>query len=190
MVNKDIIVIDIETKNTFEDVGGRMNLEKLDASLACIYSYNHDTYAPFRENEWHKLAPILQNARLIIGFSISRFDLPVMKKYFPFNLMALSRYDILDEIELVYGNRISLDILAKTNLGTQKTGHGLDAITYYRSGDWRSLIEYCTQDVKITKDLYDLIKKQGFLNIPKRYTGELVKVPLSVKEVELPATLF
>lgn len=187
---KDILVIDIETKNTFEDVGGRDNLEKLDASLACVYSYNHNTYAPFREGEWAKLAPILQNAQLIIGFSISRFDLPVMKKYMPFNIMALPRYDILDEIELAYGNRISLDILAKTNLGTQKTGHGLDAIKYYKENDWKSLIEYCTMDVKITKDLYDLIKKQGFLNIPKRYTSELVKVPLSIKEVELPASLF
>ena len=113
-----------------------------------------------------------------------------MKKYMPFNVMALPRLDILDEIELAYGSRISLDMLAKTNLGTQKTSHGLEAIEFYKRGEWDKLIEYCTHDVRITKQLYDLIQKQKFINIPKRYTNELVKVPLNFKELELPATLF
>ena len=187
---KDKIVFDVETKNSFEDVGGRDNLEKLEASVVVVYSYNQDTYASYREGEWDKLAPIFQNAGLVIGFAISRFDLPVMKKYMPFNVMALPRLDILDEIELAYGSRISLDMLAKTNLGTQKTSHGLEAIEFYKRGEWDKLIEYCTHDVRITKQLYDLIQKQKFINIPKRYTNELVKVPLHFKELELPATLF
>ena len=187
---KDKIVFDVETKNSFEDVGGRDNLEKLEVSVVCVYSYNHDTYASYREGEWDKLAPVFQNAGLVIGFAISRFDLPVMKKYMPFNVMALPRLDILDEIELAYGSRISLDMLAKTNLGTQKTSHGLEAIEFYKRGEWDKLIEYCTHDVRITKQLYDLIQKQKFINIPKRYTNELIKVPLNFKELELPATLF
>src|SRR3989344_796908 len=187
---KDKIVFDVETKNSFEDVGGRDNLEKLEVSVVCVYSYNHDTYASYREGEWDKLAPVFQNAGLVIGFAISRFDLPVMKKYMPFNVMALPRLDILDEIELAYGSRISLDMLAKTNLGTQKTSHGLEAIEFYKRGEWGKLIEYCTHDVRITKQLYDLIQKQKFINIPKRYTNELIKVPLNFKELELPATLF
>lgn len=187
---KDKIVIDIETKNSFDDVGGREHLEKLDASVVCVYSYNHDTYTSFRDNEFEKLAPVLQNARLIIGFAITRFDLPVMKKYMPFNLIAIPRCDILEEIEVAYGNRVSLDILAKTNLGTQKTSHGLEAIEFYKQGEWDKLIEYCIQDVRITKNLYDLVQKQGYLHIPKRWTNEIVKVPLNIKEMEIPATLF
>lgn len=187
---KDKLVIDIETKNAFEDVGGREHLEKLDASVVCVYSYNHNTYTPFREGEWDALAPVLQNARLIIGFAITRFDLPILKKYMPFNIMALARYDLLDEIEIAYGSRVSLDVLAQTNLGTQKTSHGLQAIEFYKQGDWKSLIDYCTQDVRITKDLYDLVKKQGHITIPRRYSNELVKVPLTIKEIEIPATLF
>ena len=64
------------------------------------------------------------------------------------------------------------------------------AIEFYKQGDWDRLIEYCTHDVRITKQLYDLIRKQGFINIPKRYTNELIKVPLNLKEIEIPATLF
>jgi DEAD/DEAH box helicase domain-containing protein len=187
---KDKIVIDIETKNTFEDVGGRDNLERLDVSLAVVYSYTQDRFIPFRDTELHRLGPMLQNARLVIGFATHRFDLPVLQKYVPFNIMALPRLDILEEIEAAYGSRISLDILAKANLGTQKTSHGLQAIEFYKNGEWDKLIEYCEQDVRITKQLYDLIQKQGFINIPKRWTNEIIKVPLNFKEAELPATLF
>ena len=187
---KDKLVIDIETKNAFADVGGHQFVEKLDASLVGVYSYNQNQYLHFKEGEWNKLAPLLQNAGLIIGFSINRFDLPVLKKYFNFNLMSIPRLDLLDEVEMNYGQRVSLDVLAKANLGIGKTHHGLEAIEFYKNGDWQSLIDYCLHDVRITKDLYELVKSKGHILIPKKYSEEIVKVPIAIKELELPATLF
>lgn len=189
-MNKDILVIDIETKNTFDDVGGQENVQKLDASFIGVYSYHQDKYFSFFEHQFEALAPLLQNAGLIIGFSINRFDLPVLAKYFNFNLMALSRLDLLEEVELAYGSRVSLDILAQTNLGVGKTHHGLDAIRFYQEGNLKELEAYCLQDVKVTKELYEFVKKQRHLMIPRKYSGELVKVPINLKEVSLPATLF
>ena len=187
---KDKLVLDIETKNAFADVGGHQYVEKLDASLVGVYSYNQNKYLAFRDTEMDKLAPLLQNAHLIIGFSINRFDLPVLKKYFNFNLMSIPRLDLLEEIEMNYGSRIGLDLLAKTNLGIGKTSHGLEAIEFYKNGDWETLTEYCLNDVKITKDLYEFVKKNGHVMIPKRHTEELVKVSINIREIELPATLF
>jgi DEAD/DEAH box helicase domain-containing protein len=189
-MSKDKLVIDIETKNTFNDVGGRDNVDKLEASLAVVYSYKDNDYLVFKEHEWGELAPVLQNAGLIIGFAINRFDLPVMKKYFNFNVMSLPKLDLLEEIEIAYGQRIGLDVLAKANLNIGKTGHGLDAINYYQNGDWPALIEYCKQDVKITKELYEHIKKNGYVLIPKKDSDEILKVPVLISEMETPATLF
>jgi DEAD/DEAH box helicase domain-containing protein len=187
---KDKLVLDIETKDTFADVNGHQNVEKLNASLVGLYSYNENRYLSFRENEWEKLAPILQNASLIIGFSINSFDLPILKKYFNFNVMSLARFDLLEEVEISYGQRVGLDVLARANLGIGKTHHGLDAIEFYKNGDWQSLTDYCLHDVRITKDLYELVKKRGYILIPKKYSEEIVKVPINIREVELPATLF
>ncbi|MEK7114804.1 MAG: ribonuclease H-like domain-containing protein [Patescibacteria group bacterium] len=187
---KDKIVIDIETKNTFADVGGQEFIHKLEASFVGVYSYNQDKYLSFKEGEWDKLAPILQNASMIVGFSINRFDLPVLAKYFNFNLMAFPRLDLLEEVEMAYGNRVGLDILAQTNLGIGKTHHGLDAIRFYQEGNWAELESYCLQDVKVTKDLYEFVKKNNFLHIPRRYSGELIKVSINLREISMPATLF
>ena len=188
---RDKIVIDIETKNTFFDVGGKENLKDLDASLVCIYSYNKGDFLLFREDKLHNLGPILQDAGLVIGFSINRFDLPVLDKYFSFNLLSLPTLDILEEIENSYGKRISLDILAKTNLGVGKTNHGLDAIKFYNAGDWESLEKYCMQDVLITRDLYELAKKQSYLMVPERWSDNLIKVNLNLKDdIKESNTLF
>ncbi|MBI2013393.1 MAG: ribonuclease H-like domain-containing protein [Candidatus Colwellbacteria bacterium] len=173
---KDKLVIDIETSNTFDDVGGKHNLEKLSVSLVGVYSYNSDRFFAIREGNIESLADQFKNAGLIIGFSSNRFDLPVLKKHFNFDVMSLPSFDILEEIERTTGKRVSLDILARTNLGFGKTGHGLDAIKYYAMGDWEALEKYCLQDVKVTKDLYDLAERQGYLIVPERWGGNLKKV--------------
>ena len=190
---KDELVIDIETKNTFADVGGKANLRNLDASFVGVYSYLEDKMLSFREGHIGELEERLKNASRIIGFSITRFDVPVLEKYFSFNLKAVPCLDLLDEIEMTAGHRISLDLLAKANLGIGKTNHSLEAITFYQKGDWESLEKYCLNDVAITRDLYDLAKRQGYLVMPDRLTGDMVRVdfdPMRLACLEGFNTLF
>ncbi|MEK7192334.1 MAG: ribonuclease H-like domain-containing protein [Patescibacteria group bacterium] len=196
----DKIVIDIETKNTFADVGGQENIKDLQVSFVGLYSYNKDQYLSFYENELDKLGPILKNAGLVIGFSINRFDIPVLEKHCDFNIYALSRLDLLEEIEMALGHRISLDILAKTNLGIGKTHHSLEAIKLYKDGNLEELKNYCLNDVKITKDLYELAKKNGHLLVPSKTSPafakassgkpEILKARFNWREQILPSTLF
>ena len=187
----DKLVLDIETKNSFADVGGQSNINKLEVSFVGVYSYDQDKYLSFFENDLDKLGPLLQKAGMLIGFSMNRFDLPVLEKHCKFNLFALPRLDLLDEIELALGHRISLDILAKTNLGIGKThSTGLEAIRLYKEGKLDELEYYCLNDVKITKELYDLAKKQGHLMVPSRNSEEAEKAQFNWVEEVLPATLF
>jgi len=184
------LVIDIETSNSFADVGGHKNLAQLNTSFVGVYSYNKNEYLSFYEDGLEKLGPLLQKAGLVIGFALNRFDIPVLDKHFSFNLFALPRLDILEEIELSSGIRISLNILAKANLGIGKTGHGLEAITLYKEGRLQELRDYCLMDVRLTKELYDLVKRQGYLIIPDKITDEPQKIALSFKDAEMPSKLF
>lgn len=179
---KDKIVFDIETKNIFADVGGEQFIEKLDVSVVGAYSYLNNAYYCFEEHEFDELSRMLQHAGLVIGFSSKRFDVPVLNKYFKFNLAAVPHYDILEEIEKSFGRRISLDLLGEANLGMKKSGHGLDAVTWWRNGEIEKLKEYCKQDVRITKEIFDLIKERGYLWIPQRNLPEMKKVELVYKE--------
>lgn len=169
------IVIDIETKNTFFDVG-KENTDALEVSVVCIYSYAQDKYFSFDEHHLAEAGEMIKNSGAIIGFCINRFDLPVLKKHYDFDLLSIPRIDLFEEIESRLGKRISLNLLAKHNLGVEKSRSNLEAPVLYKDGKMDELIEYCINDVKITKDLYELARKQGYLFVPDKLTGELHKV--------------
>jgi len=181
----DKIVFDIETKNTFQDVGGQANVKLLDVSFVGAYSYNQDKYLSFFEQDLEQLDELFRTAGVIIGFGLTRFDIPVLDKYLKLNLYSVPHIDILDAIEMATGKRISLNLLAQTNVGLEKTADGLKAIEFYKNGQLKELEEYCLQDVRVTKEVYDLAVKQGYLLVPDKFTGVKTKVPLSFDEGDL-----
>lgn len=182
----DKLVFDIETKNSFADVGGQANIRDLQASVVGVYSYNDDAYHCFSEDEFDALGKLFQRAYLLIGFSSKRFDIPVLEKYFSFNLTRIPHYDILEELEKSFGKRVGLGVLAEANVGAGKTAKGMDAIDFWRNGEIEKLKSYCLQDVKITKEVYEKIKSQGYLWVPDRASVNLAKVPFPYTEVAPP----
>ncbi|HUC31655.1 MAG TPA: ribonuclease H-like domain-containing protein [Candidatus Paceibacterota bacterium] len=178
----DTLVFDIETQNFFTDPDvGWDNYAALKISVVAVYSYLEDRYYCYEEHEMDKLAELFNDARRIVGFSMNRYDIPVLNNYFQRlkngpRLWEMERVDLLEEIEMATGSRVSLDRLAGANLGVGKTHHGSEAIALYRDGKMEELKEYCVNDVKLTKELYDLYRKQNFLLMPSKKTGEIIKV--------------
>ncbi|RJQ35685.1 hypothetical protein C4566_00115 [Candidatus Parcubacteria bacterium] len=163
-MEKDIIVLDLETKKTFDEVGGQQNRHLLGVSLVGIYSYNRDQYRGFREEEFPELLEILKNVGLVIGFNSKPFDFPVLQPYYQdFDLKTIPHLDILEEVVFALGHRLKLESVAQSTLGYGKSGSGLDAIMYYRNNDWESLSKYCLDDVKVTKEVYDYGKEHGHI---------------------------
>jgi DEAD/DEAH box helicase domain-containing protein len=181
----DTLVFDIETQNFFTDPGvGWDNFAALKISVVGVYSYAQDKYFAFEENEMEKLARLFADAKRIVGFSMNSYDVLVLNNYFQKlknsaqapNLWSMERVDLLADIELVAHQKISLSRLAEANLGVKKDRHGSEAGALYREGKMDELKEYCLKDVRLTKELYDLSRKQNFLMIPDKRTGETVKI--------------
>jgi len=105
-------------------------------------------------------------------------------------LFSIPHIDILDEIELMSGKRIGLDLLAKENIGSGKTGHGLEAAQLYSEGKIDELKKYCLNDVLLTKELYDLARSQGHLMVPQRNGDPSLRVALDWSEKLLYQRLF
>lgn len=171
----DIIVFDIETQNFFTDPDvGWNNFEALKISVICAYSYAQGKYLHFEEQELPQAVELFRNAKKIVGFSMNRYDVPVLNAYFarmhldpPFNLFDKDRLDLLDEIEIKTGKRISLEKLAQANLNTGKTGHGAHAIELYKEGKLEELKAYCQVDVELTKRLYEQYRDEHYFMMPK-----------------------
>lgn len=162
-MEQDKLVLDLETKKTFEEVGGDHNKDQLGVSLVGVYSYNQNEFRTFKEEEFKELGDWLKKAGLIVGFNSKSFDFNVLQPYFKFNLQKLPHLDILEEVYHALGHRLKLESIAQSTLGEGKSGSGLDAIWYYKNNDWDKLAKYCLDDVRITRDLYEYGRRHSQL---------------------------
>ncbi len=152
------IVFDIETKNTFQDVG-KMDPTLLDLSLIGVYDSETNKYTSYLEGELNQLWPIVEKADILIGYNSDHFDIPILNKYYPGDLTRIKSLDLMKEVQNVLGRRLKLDHIAEGTLGINKSGHGLQAITWWKQGEIDKIKEYCLDDVKITKKLYEYALK-------------------------------
>lgn len=185
----DTLVFDIETKNFFSDPDvGWNNFDALKISTVGVYSYGRNEYRAFEEHELSTAHEWFEDASLMVGFGINRYDIPVLNRYFleerggrAADLWKKERIDLLEEIELATGERISLDKLAHANLGTGKTGRGSFAIELYKQGRIEELKAYCLTDVELTKRLFDIFRATHTLLVPDRSTGALAAVSFNAR---------
>ena len=175
------VVFDIETQNFFHDVGSS-DPRALDIALVAIYDSETDKYYSYLEEELKDLWPILERADMLIGFTSEHFDLPLLNKYYTGDLSKIKHLDILKEIKEQYGRRMKLDQLAEGTLGKNKSGHGSQTNQWWREGEIEKIRNYCIDDVRLTKEIYDfalannkLIFKEG---------SQLKEIPLDTSNWE------
>ncbi|MBU1046661.1 ribonuclease H-like domain-containing protein [Patescibacteria group bacterium] len=156
------ITFDIETKNSFEEVEST-DATKLDISVVCIHDSKTDKYDCFWEEDLDKLWPILEKADMLIGYNSDHFDIPLLNKYYNGDLTQIKSLDILKEIYKKTGRRMKLDNIAEMTLGEKKSGHGMEAITWWKTGEKEKIKKYCLDDVRITKEVYDYAIKNNML---------------------------
>ena len=174
---KDILVLDLETQNSFKDVG-RQNLHKLKVSVVCIYDYVTGEYASYEEKDIGQLEERLQNLGLMIGFNIRRFDLPVLAPYLFQSIDKIPCLDLIEVIEKVRGHRASLDSIAAPTLKVHKSAHGLEAIKMYHEGRMDDLKKYCLDDVRITKDVYEYGCREGKILFTSSWDYKTYEIPV------------
>lgn len=175
------IVFDIETSNTFQDVESTDPAD-LDLSLIGVYDSETDEYSSYLQDELSDLWPLIEQADMLIGYNSDHFDIPLLNKYYPGDLAQIKSLDLMKEIKGSLGRRIKLDTIAQATLGTQKSGDGLEAIRWWRDGEVEKVRQYCLQDVKITKDIYDYAREHGHV----LYTdmGTKKEIPLDTSDWE------
>ena len=65
------------------------------------------------------------------------------------------------EVQKVLGRRLRLQSLAEATLGRGKGGDGLKAVEWWAQGLVDKVREYCIEDVRITRELFDYALKNG-----------------------------
>lgn len=188
-----IITFDIETSNTFDETGSPDPAD-LDLSVVCVHDSETGEITSYFQEELDKLWPLIEKADALVGYNSDHFDIPLLNKYYSGDLTKIKSIDLMNEIKKTFGRRVKLDDIVQATLGEAKSAHGLQAIIWWRQGEKDKVVEYCKQDVNVTRNLFDFMKKNKFVYLER--DGEKIKIEIDTtdwdkleeKEIE-PQTL-
>ena len=183
-VGKNILVLDLETQKSFKEVKGtRANLlEKLKISVVGVYDYLDNSYRTYEEKEIMALEKRLQELDFVVGFNIRRFDLPVLAPYIFLSVQNLPVLDLLEDVEQFRGHRASLDSLVRPTLKAHKSGTGKDALTLFKENRMKELKQYCLDDVRLTKEIYEYGVMHSKVFFTSSWDYQTYEIPVKWKE--------
>jgi len=170
--------LDIGTRRAGAEVGGWNRAEKMGVSCAVLYDSQSGKFHDYTQDQVPDLCEHLSALDRVVGFNLIRFDYRVLAGLSQFDFHGLPTLDILVNIHETLGYRLSLDHLAQNTLGAQKSADGLMALKWWQQGETDKIIEYCTQDVRVTRDLYRFGRDNRFL-VFRNKAGHQVRVPVS-----------
>lgn len=176
--DRNVVVFDLETQRSFDEVGGRSQFDKLGVSVAVAYRYDTDEFLVFEEDAIAGLIELLLDADLVVGYNITGFDYEVLRGYTDEDLHGLPTLDLMVHLEERLGFRPKLESVVMPTLGTGKLADGLTALKWWREGELDKIVEYCREDVRVTRDLYDYGKRNRCVMV-MRFGGKPRKVEVS-----------
>lgn len=172
------IFFDLETKYLADEVGGWNNIHKMELAVAVTYSTREAAYRHFVQEQAAELVAELQQADLVVGYNVLRFDYTVLQPYTEVPLHQLPTVDMLQDIYQRLGFRLSLDAVASATLNTGKSADGVQAVRWFRQGLVDKVLDYCQRDVQVTRQVYEFGQRHGFVRYQDRYRG--------VRQVNVP----
>jgi len=164
--NKHYLVVDLETQNLVQDVGGWGHVDKLKISVGCAYDSKTGEMMTFTEAEIPKLNDLCEE-RLVVGYNIRGFDLIILQAY-GLDMSRLDVFDIMYDVQTLTRQKyLKLEVLAQGTLNVGKSADGLMAVEWWKQGKIDEIIKYCKQDVQVTADIFEFGRKNGHIKLQR-----------------------
>lgn len=145
--------------------------------------------------------PVLEATDILVGFNNQSFDDKLLKANGFVIPEHVVNYDLLVEIwegvglgrEFVYPTHagFGLDAICKANGLGEKSGDGANAAVLWQKGKHQEVIDYCENDIKLTRKLFELIQEKGEIKDPrednfyfKKHNPDFIFKPIKVRKLE------
>jgi DNA polymerase elongation subunit (family B) len=174
------LIFDIETNGLLHDV----------THIHCLGIYDTETKQTLVYNDEGDTEPLtrgiqrLEDADLIVGHNIINYDLPVIRKLYPWftntgrvlDTLVLSRLyhaDILKTDQTRKWNKMPLQLYGRHSLESYGYRLGEYKGDYGKTADWKEwsqeMQDYCLQDVNVTVKLWHHFLTK--INLEKQKSG-------------------
>ena len=137
-------------------------------AVGVVWDSCEQEYFSYLEGAASELVKKLRTADLVVGFNVKKFDYGVLQPYADFDLQEINTFDMLIDVNKKLGHRLSLNHLAENTLNAEKSADGLVSLQWFKEGKIDKIIEYCKQDVEITRDLFLYGESHGYVKYSTR----------------------
>ena len=176
----DAFTYDIETRHLARDIGG-WDAPPGDFGITCVVGWSAATGRPhiYSDLNLGELSTMMEHHHAILSFNGVNFDLPIIEALYGEKVPVKYHLDLLQiiwEATSETGGRHAgyrLTECAERTLGIGKSGDGTLAPQLAEDGKWCELVDYCIQDVVITRKLFLYAQKHGGII---GTNGELLKL--------------
>lgn len=182
---ENIVVYDTEIKNVIDGKNVTWSTyDKMGISVACAFDYREMRYRVFCDDNIQDLADRLNEfGTLIVAFNQKGFDNNLMRAFTTLNPDSeLWLYDMLEESRIACGaDKFTKGFRLQNHLETMKldlkTADGAMAPIWWQEGKVGRVIDYCLNDVRVEKGLFEHIVEFGWLACAHRSLPYPVRNP-------------
>lgn len=194
---KKVDLAHIEYCNGWDDYANMgisvIGVNIIDIGLDMVFTHNINT-------DLQNFQIGLDETDVLVGFNNQSFDDKLLKANGFIIPEHVVNYDLLAEIwegaglsrEFVYPTHagFGLDAICKANGLGEKSGDGANAAVLWQKGKHQEVIDYCENDIKLTRKLFDLIQETGEIRDPrednfyfKKYNPDFEFKPIKVRKL-------
>ena len=153
--------------------------------ISCIGAYDYAEQRPrlFLKDNFEEFQRLIEDTDYVIGFNNHSFD----DKLCAANGLHVPEEKSVDLLALIWGAAglpttfqtkemhagYGLDACCHANFGIRKTGHGAAAPVQWQRKQFGIVIDYCLNDIRLTKRLADEINNVGVITNPRDGDGDL-----------------
>jgi DEAD/DEAH box helicase domain-containing protein len=184
-----IVFFDVETRKWAADLRpddieagwDELRAGRGGAAAVAVYDTRDSWLYLYDDHSVESCARHLEAADLVVGYCSKKFDIPCVEGLIGRRLKLRDSIDVFVELSQSLeavgfkGQKgdLTLDRIARRNIGRGKTNHGSNAKELARLGQWGKLFNYCSDDVHLTHDLFwkavvdgGLLGPKGFVRLP------------------------
>lgn len=170
------VFFDLETQYLFQELGMNdyQSRDPKKLKLAVAGLLTNKEYLFFEEGQVQELLRALNQADLIVGHNLFRFDYLVLQPYFQENIINTLQnktFDIMHELDKATKCWVSLDDLCKRNVGLTKTIDTTKIPKLWRDGQHQEVKDYLLNDLRMTEAIFDHAKKVKSLKYEHKEYG-------------------
>lgn len=159
-----------------EYCGGWRDFPNMGLAVICAYDCRDDRYRVFCEDNFSDFQALVDDRSVIVGFNNLAFDNRLCEAN-GIVVPAAKSYDVLVEVwagaglgpvfERATHGGFGLEALSDVNFGLKKSGNGAFAPVLWQQRKIGAVIDYCLEDVRLTRLLLERIMVSGVVRDPR-----------------------